>query len=204
MEAQSALSFQRSATRQFNNHGATSARSAPLDDKYPKFTNPQPNFSSGTVEDIFSSSSGISPDFNFSSVIPHSNLSEKAPFISQSSGICQSTTSSQYTKETNNNSWCTDSLSDFLDYSENTPIQSSNLEHSIMPSEDLLDYPQNAPIQSSNLEHSIMPLPSEDFGKQSDWQDWTDQLMNENDDLTPDWNDILVDTNILDPEPKVC
>ncbi|XP_076960998.1 protein PHOSPHATE STARVATION RESPONSE 1-like [Bidens hawaiensis] len=203
MEAQSALSFQRSAARQFNNHGAASARSAPLDDKYPKFTNPQPNFSTGAAGHIFSSSSGISTDFNVSSVIPHSNLSEKAPFTSQSSVIRQSTTSSQYTNETNNNSWCTDSLSDFLDYSENTPIQSSNLEHSIMPSEDLLDYPQNAPIQSSNLEHSIMSLPSEDFGKQSDWQDWTDQLINENDALTPDWNDILIDTNVVDPEPKM-
>ncbi|MFS7902426.1 putative transcription factor MYB-HB-like family [Helianthus anomalus] len=69
-----------------------------------------------------------------------------------------------------------------------------------MPSEDLLDYPQNVPIQSSRLEHSI--LPSDDFGKQSDWQEWTD-LINEDDSLTPDWNDILIDTNIVDPEPKM-
>ncbi|KAI7734868.1 hypothetical protein M8C21_008806 [Ambrosia artemisiifolia] len=202
MEAQSALSFQRSgAPRQFSNHGAASARSSTLEDIYPKFTNPQPSFTSGAVGHIFSSSSGMSSDFHYSSVISHSNISEKAPFVSQSSGILQST-SSQYMKETNNSSWCTDSLPDFFDYPQNAPIQSSNLEHSIMPSEDLLDYPQNTVIQSSSLEHSI--LPSEDFGKQSDWQEWTDQLINEGDALTPDWNDILIDTNIVDPEPKMA
>ncbi|KAK9057397.1 hypothetical protein SSX86_022232 [Deinandra increscens subsp. villosa] len=201
MEAQPTLSFQRSAARQFNNHGAASVRSPPLEDKYPKFTNPQPNFTSGAVGHIFSSSSGMSSDFHFSSVVSHTNLSEKAPFIPQSSGILQSTTLSNYMKESNNSSWCTDSLPDFLDYPQNTPIPSSNLEHSILQSEDLLDYPQNAPIQSSNLEHSIMP--SEDFGKQN-WQDWTDQLINEDDAMTPDWNDILIDTNLADPEPKMA
>ncbi|KAI3829783.1 hypothetical protein L1987_03911 [Smallanthus sonchifolius] len=202
MEAQHALSFQRSGARQFSNHGAASARSAPLEDKYPKFTNPQPNFTSGAVGHIFSSSSGMSSDFHFSSVTSHTSLSEKAPFISQSSEILQSTASSQYMKETNNSSWCTDSLPDFLDYPQNTPIQSSNLEHGLMPSEDLLDYPQNTPIQSSNLEQSIIPL--EDFGKQNDWQDWTDQLINEDGAMTPDWNDILIDTNIADPAPKMA
>ncbi|KAI3682637.1 hypothetical protein L1987_82751 [Smallanthus sonchifolius] len=226
MEAQHALSFQRSGARQFSNHGAASAQLAPLEDKYPKFTNPQPNFTSGTVGHIFSSSSGMSSDFHFSSVTSHTSLSEKAPFISQSSEILQSTASSQYMKETNNSSWCTDSLPDFLDYPQNTPIQSSNLEHGRMPSEDLLDYPQNTRIQSSNLEHGLMPsedlldypqntpiqssnleqsiTPLEDFGKQNDWQDWTDQLINEDDAMTPDWNDILIDTNIADPEPKMA
>ncbi|KAJ0611641.1 putative transcription factor MYB-HB-like family [Helianthus annuus] len=187
MEAKPALSFQRPGARQFSTHGAASARSSLLEDKHPNFTIPQPNFTSGPVGHIYSS------------VITHTNLSEKAPFVSQSSGILPSTTSSQYMKETNNNSsWCTDSLPDFLDYPQNAP---TNLEQSIIPSEDLLDYPQNAPIQSSSLEHSI--LPSDDFGKQSDWQEWTD-LINEDDSLTPDWNDILIDTNIVDPEPKMA
>ncbi|KAL9997693.1 putative transcription factor MYB-HB-like family [Helianthus debilis subsp. tardiflorus] len=188
MEAQPALSFQRPGARQFSTHGAASARSSLLEDKHSNFTNPQPNFTSGPVGHIYSS------------VITHTNLSEKAPFVSQPSGILQSTASSQYMKETNNNSsWCTDSLPDFLDYPQNAP---TNLEQSIIPSEDLLDYPQNAPIQSSSLEHSI--LPSDDFGsKQSDWQEWTD-LINEDDSLTPDWNDILIDTNIVDPEPKMA
>ncbi|KAF5822067.1 putative transcription factor MYB-related family [Helianthus annuus] len=187
MEAKPALSFQRPGARQFSTHGAASARSSLLEDKHPNFTNPQPNFTSGPVGHIYSS------------VITHTNLSEKALFVSQPSGILQSTASSQYMKETNNNSsWCTDSLPDFLDYPQNAP---TNLEQSIIPSEDLLDYPQNAPIQSSSLEHSI--LPSDDFGKQSDWQEWTD-LINEDDSLTPDWNDILIDTNIVDPEPKMA
>ncbi|KAL8215041.1 hypothetical protein R6Q57_004490 [Mikania cordata] len=201
MEAQPALSFQRSSAGQFSTHGAASIRSSPLEDKYPNFTNPQPNCTSGAVGHIFSSSSGMLSEFHFSSVISHTKFSEKAPFISQSSGILQSTTSSQYMKETNN-TWSTDSLPDFLDNPQNTCIQSSNLEQSIMPSENLLEYPQNTPIQSSSLEYNIMP--SEDFSKQNDWQEWTDQLINEDDAMTPDWNDILIDTNINDSEPRMA
>ncbi|KAD3338382.1 hypothetical protein E3N88_33903 [Mikania micrantha] len=135
MEAQPALSFQRSSAGQFSTRGAASIRSSPLEDKYPNFTNPQPNCTSGAVGHIFSSSSGMSSEFHFSSVISHTKFSEKAPFISQSSGILQSTTPSH---------------------------------------------------------------------KQNDWQGWTDQLINEDDAMTPDWNDILIDTNINDSEPRMA
>ncbi|PWA98635.1 myb domain [Artemisia annua] len=195
MDAQSALSFQRPGARQLNNHGPAVIRSSPLEEKYPKFSNPQqitmgrefmpPNFTalppvssvSGAVGHIFSSSSGMSSDNYFSSVTSHENHSEKAPFVSQSP-VLQSTASSQYMKE-NNSSWA-DLVPDFL------------------------DYPPNPPIQSRNLEQSIIPL--EDLGKQNDWQDWADQLLTEDDPnaMTPDWNDILTDTNIADPEPKMA
>lgn len=178
MEAQPALSFQRSGSRQFSNHGAPGARSSPLEEKYHRFIDPQLNLTSeGAVGHIFSSSSGMSSDLHFSSITCHEKFSDRTPFIPQSSGVVQSTASSQYAKETNNSSWCTDSLPDFLDYPQNTPIQSSNLEQSIMPSEDL--------------------------GKQNDWQDWADQLITHDDAMTPDWNEILIDTNIGDPEPKM-
>ncbi|CAI9288424.1 unnamed protein product [Lactuca saligna] len=194
MEAQSALTFRRSGARQLSNHGAPGARSSPfpirpvsLENKHPKFPDSQaqqismgtqnftalPSVSStnGAVGHIFSSStSGMSSDLHFSSVTSHQKHSETPPFISQSSGVLQSTT---YMKENNNSSWCTDSLPDFLDYpQDNTPIQSSNLQ--------------------------------EDLGKQNDWQDWADQLITEDDAMTPDWNEILIDTNIVEPEPKMA
>lgn len=193
MKAQSALSFQRSSARPLSNHGAAGTRSSPLEDKYPKSPDPQQvitgrefmphNFTalppvsstSGAIGHIFSSSSGTSSNLHYSSVITHENPSEKAP-------VLQSTASSQYMKENNNNSWCTDSLTDFLDYPQNAPIQSSNLE----------------------LNQSAIIMPSEDLGKQNDWQNWADQLITEDDVMTPDWNEILIDTNIADPEPKVC
>lgn len=179
MDAQSALSFQRSGARQLNNHGAASARSVPLEDKYPKFPTSQQSFTNGAIGHIFSSSSGMSSDLHYSTVTSHEKHTEKAPFVSQSSGVLRSTASSQYMKENNNSLWCTDPLTDFL------------------------DYPQNTAIQSSNLEQSII-MPSEDLGKQNDWQDWADQLITEDDAMTPDWNEILIDTNIVDPEPKIA
>ncbi|XP_071689427.1 protein PHOSPHATE STARVATION RESPONSE 1-like [Rutidosis leptorrhynchoides] len=179
MDAQSALSFQRSGARHLSNHGVTGARSSPLEETYFKFPDPQQKFTNGTVGPIFSSSSGVSSDLHYSSVTTREKHSEFSPFVSQSSLLLQSTASSQYIKENNNNSsWCTDSLPDFLDYPQNTLIQTSNVEHSIMPSEDL--------------------------GKQNDWQDWADQLITEDDALTHDWNEILIDTNVVDPEPKMA
>ncbi|KAI3819545.1 hypothetical protein L1987_13386 [Smallanthus sonchifolius] len=62
-----------------------------------------------------------------------------------------------------------------------------------------LDCPENSPIQSSNLQ--IMP--SEDVGKPSDWQDWADQLITDDDGVSPNWNEILVDTAVVDQHPKM-
>nr|XP_043609175.1 protein PHOSPHATE STARVATION RESPONSE 1 [Erigeron canadensis]XP_043609176.1 protein PHOSPHATE STARVATION RESPONSE 1 [Erigeron canadensis] len=178
MDAHSALSFQRPAARQLSNHGATSIRSSPLEDNYRKFPEHQTSFTSGAVGHIFSSSSGLSSDLHYSSVTSHEKHSERLSFIPQCAGVLQSTASSQYIKENNNNSWSTDSLTDFL------------------------DYPQSVPIQSSNLEQNIMP--SDDLSKQNDWQDWADNLITVDDAMTSDWNDILIDTNIIDPEPKMA
>lgn len=208
MEAQPALSFQRSGARQLSNHGSASARSSPLpvrpatvEEKYPKFPESQQistgrefmpqNFTalpsvsstSRTVGHMFSSASGMSSDLQFSSISSHEKHSERTPFLSQSSGVLQSTASSQFMKENNNSSWCTDSLPDFLDYPQNTPIPSSNLEHG---------------------QTATCIMPSEDLGKQNDWQDWADQLITDDDAMTPDWNEILIDTGIADPEPKMA
>lgn len=101
--------------------------------------------------------------------------SEKAPFISQTSEVLRSTAFRDFLKENNTSSWCNDSLPDFLDYPENNTIQSSN----------------------------IQIMPCEDVGKPNDWQDWADQLITEDDGVTPNWNEILVDTAVADQIPKV-
>ncbi|XP_015901186.1 protein PHOSPHATE STARVATION RESPONSE 1 isoform X3 [Ziziphus jujuba] len=120
----------------------------PLEEMYPKLpdsqqvsmerglmTRPRTNSSplpsnSGAVGHIFSSSSGFSSDLHYSSDSPHEKQSRNTPFLPQSasgsslplphsshSGMLQSTASSHYAKE-NSASWCTDSITDFLDFPE--------------------------------------------------------------------------------------
>ncbi|MFS8014815.1 putative transcription factor MYB-HB-like family [Helianthus anomalus] len=129
-----------------------------------------------TVGHIVSSSSGISSNLlHMSSVSSDETCSKRASFVTQSSGILRSTAFREYMKENNTSSWCTDSLSDFLDYTENSPVQSSNLQ-----------------IMSS-----------EDVGKPNDWQDWADQLIADDGGASPNWNEILVDTPVADQHPKM-
>ncbi|XP_076906053.1 protein PHOSPHATE STARVATION RESPONSE 1-like [Bidens hawaiensis] len=125
-----------------------------------------------TVGHIVSSSSEISTNLHISS---EETCSKRPPFVNQSSGVLRSTAFRDYMKENNTISWCTDSMSDFLDYPENIPIKCTNLQ--------------------------IMP--SEDIGKPNDWQDWADQLITEDDGVTPNWNEILVDTDVSDQIPKM-
>ncbi|KAH6823927.1 hypothetical protein C2S53_016182 [Perilla frutescens var. hirtella] len=152
---------------------------------------------SGAVGHIFSSSSGFSTDLHFSSI--HHQQQEKhprqSPFISQSSSngksvtlphsvdsqLLQSTASSHFNKE-NNDTWCTDTLPEFLDFPMSTTIQSSQL------------YGSNS---------SGITIPQEDPGKPNDWQDWADQLITDNDALTTDWSGLLADASVGDPAPKI-
>ncbi|KAL1546620.1 protein PHOSPHATE STARVATION RESPONSE 1-like [Salvia divinorum] len=151
----------------------------------------------GAVGNIFSSSSGFSTDLHFSSIQQQQEKhSRQLPFVSQSansgksvqllhsvdSQLLQSTASSHFIKE-NNDSWCTDTLPDFLDIPMSTTIQSSQL------------YGSN---------NSGITIPHEDLGKSNDWQDWADQLLTDNDALTADWSELLGDASVTDPEPKQC
>uniref|UniRef100_A0A5B6YK37 HTH myb-type domain-containing protein n=1 Tax=Davidia involucrata TaxID=16924 RepID=A0A5B6YK37_DAVIN len=221
MEVRPALSVQRSGARQLNNLEVSGALSSSLpvlpttlEEKYLKLPDSQqvsmerelmPNplafqsslpSNSGVVGHMFSSFSGFSTDLHFSSLSPHEKLSRKAPFISQSSisgssmplthschsGVLQSTASSHYTRQSNSDSWCTDSLPDFFDYPVNTPGQNSQME-------------------SSNSGGCVMAC--EDPSKRNDWQEWADQLITDDDSLTSNWNELLVDTNVADPEPEM-
>ncbi|KAH7517435.1 protein PHOSPHATE STARVATION RESPONSE 1 isoform X2 [Ziziphus jujuba] len=184
----------------------------PLEEMYPKLpdsqqvsmerglmTRPRTNSSplpsnSGAVGHIFSSSSGFSSDLHYSSDSPHEKQSRNTPFLPQSasgsslplphsshSGMLQSTASSHYAKE-NSASWCTDSITDFLDFPVNNPVENSQAE-------------------SSNC-CSIMA--SEELTKRNDWQEWADQLITDDDALDSNWSELLVDNTLPDVEPKMA
>ncbi|KAK6164422.1 hypothetical protein DH2020_001286 [Rehmannia glutinosa] len=219
MEAKPALSIQRSGAGQISNFGASAALSSsfpvlptPQQETCPKFSDSQHvalnrefmqrppavvsplSSNSGVVGHIFSSSSGFSTDLHFSSVQLQEKHPRQSPFISQStssgksavlpnsvdSRVLQSTASSQFNKE-NNDSWCTDTLPDFLDFPMSTTIL-------------------NGQLDGSNS--GGIAIPSEDLSKPNDWQDWADQLITDNDALATDWNGLLADASVADPEPK--
>ncbi|XP_010264912.1 PREDICTED: protein PHOSPHATE STARVATION RESPONSE 1 isoform X2 [Nelumbo nucifera] len=216
MEEYTTLSFQRLGARQLSNLVASGAMSSslpvlptPLEEKYPKLPDSQqvslereimansvpPHATqlasnSGVVGHMFSSASGFTTDLHFSSA-PHERHFTNAPFISQSSsdgislpltrsshsGVFQSRPMSHYPRENNNISWSADQLQSFLDFPENVPTQ-------------------NNQVESSNS--GIMP--SDDNTKRSDWQEWADQLIRDDDPSTPNWNELLADTNVADTE----
>lgn len=212
MEAKPALSIQRSGRKQLSNFGFSgSVTSFPKipnhqEDSYPKISDfrhasletelmQRPPtvvspFSSnnGSVGHIYSSSSGYSTDLQFSSDQRHQNDPRQSPFISQStsggksvvlpqpgdSGVLQSTTSSHFNHQ--NDSWCPN----FLDYPMSTTMQSSRLD--------------------DNRGDTVV-FQSEDLGKINEWKDWADQVIIDNDELASDWNGLLGDTSLADPEP---
>ncbi|KAF8394238.1 hypothetical protein HHK36_020445 [Tetracentron sinense] len=220
MEARPALSSQRSGANQFSNLGISRALQSslpvlptPLKERYPKL----PGFqevsvkselmknplgphatslasNSGVVGHMFSSSSGFSSYLHFSSVSSHERHSGNAPFISHSSsngaslpvthsshsGLLQSTPLNHYSKENCDVFWCPDPLQNFL------------------------DFPENAPVQNSHVESSGgAVITSEDHTKRTDWHEWADQLITDDDALAPNWSELLVDNYDADLEPKV-
>ncbi|KAK6940618.1 SANT/Myb domain [Dillenia turbinata] len=212
MEARPAFSIQRSGSKQLST--SLPVLPSPLEEKCPKLPDSQQDFTekelvtsplalhsaplpsnSGVIGHMFSSTSGFSADLHYSTVSPHEKLGSSSPFISQSprnrpslplthssnSRPDYSTKSTQYTRGENNASWCTDSLPDFVDF----PL---------------------SPVRGSHMEGSNAGgiMTSEDPNKQNDWQDWADQLITDDDSLTSNWNDLLVDANVAEPEPKMA
>ncbi|KAG8641819.1 protein PHOSPHATE STARVATION RESPONSE 1 isoform X1 [Manihot esculenta] len=220
MEARPALSIQRSGAKQISNHGLSAALSSSLpvlptsiEETCPKLSNSQqvslegglmtkpiahasqlPS-NSGVVGHLFSSSAGFLSDLQYSSVSPQEKQSGNAPFISQSStnvtaltlpqsshsGLLQSTKSSQYAKETNA-SWCPESMPGFLDLPVNNPVQ-------------------NNQVESNSCSGVIV---SEEFSKRNDWQEWADQLITDDDALTSNWSELLIDTSVVEVEQKMA
>ncbi|XP_015088022.1 protein PHOSPHATE STARVATION RESPONSE 1-like isoform X1 [Solanum pennellii] len=205
MEARPAVSVQSVVASQLSNCGASGALSSSmsmfptaLGEKYPKFPDLQqasmekelkqhpgtvvsslPS-NSGAVGLMFSSSSGFSADLQFSSVSPQEKHSGTAPFISQST---YSETSIQLPH------------SGVLQSTASSQYLNENHEPwCIDPLPNFLDYSMNNPVQNSQVASS---------NKQSDWQEWADLVLNDEDALPSDWNDIIADTSIGDSELKM-
>ncbi|XP_059297838.1 protein PHOSPHATE STARVATION RESPONSE 1-like [Lycium ferocissimum] len=191
MEARPALSVQRVGAHQLSTFRASGAHSSlPVHPASVEVSSLPSN--SGAVGHLFSSSSGFSTNLHFSSVLPHEEHSAPAPFISQPTnneasipvanyGVLQSAASSQYVNE-NIEPWCTEPLPDYLDYSIDTPVHNTQLD-----------------CRNTDNCH----IPHEDLSKQSDWPEWANLVMNDDDALTSNWNEIMVDTSIADAEPKM-
>ncbi|XP_049350189.1 protein PHOSPHATE STARVATION RESPONSE 1-like isoform X2 [Solanum verrucosum] len=204
MEARPAVSVQSVVASQLSNCGASGGLSSSfsmfptaLGEKYPKFPDLQqasmekelkqhpgtvvsslPS-NSGAVGLMFSSSSGFSADLQFSSVSPQEKHSGPAPFISQST---YSETSIQLPH------------SGVLQSTASSQYLNENHEPwCIDPLPNFLDYSMNNPVQNSQVACS---------NKQSDWQEWADLVLNDEDALPSNWNDIIADTSIGDSELK--
>ncbi|KZV37576.1 hypothetical protein F511_17921 [Dorcoceras hygrometricum] len=199
METRPALSIQRPGGRQMNICGASGALSSsspvlpsPLTQQPPGVISPLCS-NSRVAGHLFSSNSEFSTDLHFSSVQLHEQHSQ-SPFVSQSiesgtsvslprsvgSGVFPSASSNH--RRENNDSWCTDSLPDFLDF----PLSST--------------IPNNHLNSSNNIG---VVVPSEDLDKPNDWPDWADQLITDNDALTSDWSHLLSDASVAGPEPML-
>ncbi|XP_050366407.1 protein PHOSPHATE STARVATION RESPONSE 1-like [Argentina anserina] len=211
MEARPAI--RRSAWNQLTHMGVSGALStstpvlqSPSEETFPKFHDSQQvsmerpvghaghlSSNSGVVGHIVSSPSIFSTDLHYSSISPREKQSRNNPFISKSSssvsmplphsspsGVFHSTVSCAYSKE-NSDSWGTDSLPGFLDFSVNTPVQNSQIESS----------------SCSGI------MAAEDISKHNDWQEnWFAQITDD-DALTSNWSDLLIDNNVTDLEPQM-
>lgn len=120
---------------------------------------------------------------------PHGRLPQNSPFISQSStdgasfppnhsshqDLQSPVLMNQYEGSQDIPPWCTATLQDILDFSDNIPVQ------------------------TGQVEGATGVITSEDHTRRNDWQ-WADGLISE---LDTDWND-LPDVNVIDPISEVC
>lgn len=186
--------------------------STPVEEKYPKLPDlfhtsserelmrnsvSQQAFSlspdGSTVGHLFSSSSRFHNEMHVSSVSPQVRKLQSSPFISQSRrdeeisppissshSEVQSTALINHSEENKDVTWSIDPLPDFL------------------------DFPETVTVQNGQLESSTGVIASEDHAKRTDWQEWADQLISVDDDLEPNWSELLNDANITDSKQKVC
>lgn len=205
--------IQRSSEAQHSNVGVSGAMSTPLpilpsiEEKFPKLPGPlqvnhdhertvhplssRMNASASNGWSLGHPTSSSSGSQNGLHVSPLENKSRNYPFISNSSidgpslasshsGIQSSALDSYPVGGNGIDSWSKDECRDFLDYTTSIPVQNGQVE-------------TVAGVMSSD-----------DHAKRTDWQEWADQLINDDDTLAgTSWSDILIDVDVPDPEPKV-
>ncbi|KAJ9180013.1 hypothetical protein P3X46_008322 [Hevea brasiliensis] len=179
----------------------------PLEDKYPKLPdsfqvtseremirNPLPQQASplgpitGTAGHMFSSSLRFPNELNSSSVSP-----QISPFIQSSRDRGTLLVAPTYSSHSEVKSTA------LISHSE----ENKDMPWSIDPFHDLLDFPASVSIQNGQVESNIGVVASEDLSKRTDWQEWADQLISVDDDLEPNWSELLNDANATDMEQKV-
>ncbi|KAK7285890.1 hypothetical protein RJT34_20675 [Clitoria ternatea] len=81
------------------------------------------------------------------------------------------------------------------------PQESDDISWVPDPFQDILSYPENVSVQHDQLENTGCYI-NDDIVKKSDFGEWVDQLMSIDDSLHPNWNQLLADDNVAEPEPK--
>ncbi|XP_015576568.1 protein PHR1-LIKE 1 isoform X2 [Ricinus communis] len=149
---------------------------------------------SGTVGHLFSSSMRSSIEAQASSLAPQGGQSQNSPFISQS--LRDKGSLPVLTTHSSNSEVQSTAL---INHSE----ENKDMSWTIDPLHDLLDFPENVAVQNGQVESTIGVITSEDFSKRTDWQEWADQLISVDDDLEPNWSELLNDANNADRKQKV-
>ncbi|KAJ4823733.1 hypothetical protein Tsubulata_042622 [Turnera subulata] len=148
--------------------------------------------SSGAVGHLFSSSSMFPIEMHASSVAVQGRQAHNSPFISQSLRDRETfpSTLSSHTE---------------LPSSDLIPVsmQSKDAPWDINPLPDYRDFAENTAVQNGQVESITGVIASGDHAKRTDWQDWADQLISADDDLEPNWSEILNDANIVESKQKV-
>lgn len=136
-----------------------------------------------TVGHMFSSDCGFPTDIHYSSVFSRERTTPNCPFFSQSSSNLTSLPPTDSSPSAVQSSTMVNHLKENNDisWSDGDPIQ------------EFLDFPENVSV------HSVMA--SEEHSRKTDWPDWADQLITVDDTLETNWNEILGDANIADPDP---
>ncbi|XP_019198515.1 PREDICTED: protein PHOSPHATE STARVATION RESPONSE 1-like [Ipomoea nil] len=181
MNARPAFFIQRSSEAQHSNMGVSGAMSTPLpilpsiEEKFSKLPGPTSS-SSGSQKDLH-----VSPQENKSRNYPFiSNSSIDGPSLASSHSGIQSSGLDSFPVCNGIDSWSKEECRDFVDYTTSIPAQNGQVE-------------TLAGVMSSD-----------DHARRTDWQEWADQLINDDDTLAgTSWNDILIDVDVPDPEPKL-
>ncbi|XP_074268672.1 protein PHR1-LIKE 1-like [Silene latifolia] len=217
MDGRPALSLQRPSATQFGASGALSSSlpvlSSNFGDKYPKLPDSQQvSMEREFVADplVFHSNSLPSNSKIMVHKLPcSSGYSTGAPFSSVTLEN-HSANSSYITPSAHNGSSLALEASDYSDFINSTASSYTRGTHLPWGSDTIpgfSNFPSHPPIQNGHLSinNSCVSnlMTEEELGKRNDWQDWADQLITDNEPLSSNWNQLLLDTNTTDQGPKM-
>ncbi|KAJ6858264.1 hypothetical protein NC652_040739 [Populus alba x Populus x berolinensis] len=145
----------------------------------------------GNVGHLVSSSSRFTNDMSVSAVSPQGKQSHNSPFISQSLRDGGNFPPTHYSLSEGQSTA-------FVNHSDDN----KDLSWPIDPLQEFIDFIENVPVQNGQVETTAGVIASEDHAKRTDWQEWADQLISVDDELEPNWSEILNDVNMKDSKQK--